>query len=589
MKYALTKTTKADKITKLCTFDIETIKWTKPYATGFYDGYKYTEFVGQHCIKEFVNHFLSRKYRGFTCFAHNGGKFDFSFVLHELNRLNYKKKYQINIIRIGSRITQITIHSVYNGRKQNSWTLRDSVGMFKATLKKLTNSFKVKHLKGEFDHNKINFKNYLDLYSEWSPYLKKDCVGLFEVMRKFEDYNFRMFDTTINKNLTIAQLSLSIYRKKYFVTPLNTYRSYETDIRESYFGGRTEIFKQYGEHLNYYDINSLYPAKMLEEYMPVGIPLKSYVMTLEDFGVIKVEVEAPKDLDIPLLPFREEKTRKLIFPKGKWTGFYCTPELKKAKQLGYKIKIIYGYKFVKKKIFTKFVTELQKIKQNAERGSVDYMISKLIQNSLYGKFGQKRERKKIIFCPINIKGMIKLDDYKGMDLYEKEEISESNHILPAISSFIACYSRLGMYELIEEVQSKNGIVYYCDTDSIITDVELKTGDKLGELKDELDGLKIDRGIFILPKMYACKLSDGSEITRCKGFPSGMFNFKNFEKALFDKDLSDFKFKKRMFASPFESLRRNKCFVSMIDFSRTVTAVYDKRIISDDYSTVAKSV
>ena len=342
MRNALSPTKGRDKKTRLCTFDIETIKWTRPYALGFYEPGNYKEFDGQHCIKEFIEFFFTYKNRNKICYAHNGGKFDFSFILHELNKQKNKKKFQIDMIRIGSRIAQIKVTRLsHNAKKvkKESWVLRDSVSLLASTLKKLTNNFSVKHLKGDFDHTKINWKNWKELKHEWSPYLESDCRGLFEVLKKFESYLMKKFDCSINKNMTIAQLSMSIYRRKYLNRTINSYTHIEANIRKSYFGGRTEIFNMHGKDLKYFDVNSLYPSVMRFKPMPVGVPIKSFIMTLEDFGIIKAKVTCPDDLDIPLLPHRG-KDKKLRFPKGTWTGFYTTPELKKAQEIGYDIKII---------------------------------------------------------------------------------------------------------------------------------------------------------------------------------------------------------------------------------------------------------
>ena len=45
--------------------------------------------------------------------------------------------------------------------------------------------------------------------------------------------------------------------------PLINKRSLFEDIKESYFGGITEVYRPYGENLYYYDVNSLYPHAAL--------------------------------------------------------------------------------------------------------------------------------------------------------------------------------------------------------------------------------------------------------------------------------------------------------------------------------------
>ncbi len=587
---ALTKLKIPDKIERCnkAVFDIETIKWTEPYAVGFYDNRKkYHLFKGKNCILDFLKEFLRRKYRGVVVYAHNGGKFDFSFILKELFQAKYQDRYIIEPMRAASRIIQISIKTYRetinkSGEKvkviDHVWTLRDSMALFPFSLHKVTKSFDVKHKKGAFDHKKINWGNWESLENEWAPYLVNDCVGLYESLDKFEEFLLDKFKVNLKDSITLAQIALRVFRTNFLKYPIACYRPIEEDVRKSYYGGRTEIFKVYGKNLKYYDVTSLYPTVMKNKWMPVGKPIKDGDMKISDFGICKVTVEAPKDLDIPLLPHRVDK--KLIFPRGKWTGFYCTPELQKAKRLGYKIKVHYGYRFKAAKIFTGYVVELFDLKQNSEKGSVAYLVAKLLMNSLYGKFGQKREKQQMVIFPISTIGLEPIDFFGDLPVYVKKVQSRAKHILPAISSFVTSYSRIHLYEkCFEAAIRKGGSIYYCDTDSLVTDVRLPIGKELGDLTDELPG-GIEEGIFLLPKMYGIKTPTG-ELIKCKGFPRKLFDFNIYKQAYTSGNYDNFKYEKEQIATPFESIRRNKSFVSMIKKTRSVQQRYDKRIILED--------
>ena len=54
---------------------------------------------------------------------------------------------------------------------------------------------------------------------------------------------------------------------------------------------------------------------------------------------------------------------------------------------GYKFEIIRGYTFNKTIIFDKYKDKLYLIKKSSAKGSALYLISKLLMNCLYGKFG----------------------------------------------------------------------------------------------------------------------------------------------------------------------------------------------------------
>ena len=107
----------------------------------------------------------------------------------------------------------------------------------------------------------------------------------------------------------------------------------------------------------------------------------------------------------------------------------------------------------------------------------DYLLFKLFLNTLYGKFGE-RNRKLIRmekYDYLNEYGrheiidggqLIKLD-YINFKAYTFETTKElTKHSFIAISSFIASYSRVYLYELFEKANKK--YVIYTDTDSIFT-------------------------------------------------------------------------------------------------------------------------
>lgn len=565
---------------KIATFDLETIgtfdnQRLGAYTCGFYDGDLMKIFKGVDCIKQFLEHFLIKKYRNTVAYAHNGGRFDFGFVLEEILK-NYSGKFTITPMRSGSSIIQLKIT---DGQK-HSWVLRDSFALIPQSLKRITENFNVENIKGSFDHKKVTWKNYLKFEKEWIPYLINDCKGLYQSLILYQSWIIKKFNVSLSKNITLAQLAMNIFRSNFLTKPITNHRSIEEDIRESYRGGRVEIFKHYGENLHYYDINSLYPYVMKKYAMPTKFIVKSFDMKIQDFGFMYATIRIPEGLNIPLLAKRDDG--KLKFGTGTIKGWYCSPEIQKAKQLGCIIDIHFGYKFEKDKLFDGYVDALYEIKQKAKKGSVDYILSKLLMNSLYGKFGQRRERRKIVINPKDIIGKECIN--LQYDIYSEDVVSEATHILPAIASMVTCYARLELYERFEEAQKKNGTIYYCDTDSLITDAVLETNSKLGGLSDELDGDMIEKGYFLLPKFYGFITKKNKVEIRSKGFPRDLFKLDDIKKAVLDGDISRLKYERRIFATPFESLRREKSFVSMIKKIRSVKTLYDKRIDIGNFET-----
>lgn len=145
------------------------------------------------------------------------------------------------------------------------------------------------------------------------------------------------------------------------------------DPRDAFFGGRTNAYCLYyrvkeGEKMYYYDFKSLYPYVNKYGRYPVGHPEILSQPRLEDvldrkyFGLIRCTVVPPTDLLHPVLPYR--CSQKLTFPlcaacvhqtidaplhtksvddcrhgdtDRALTGTWCTPELYKALDKGYRL------------------------------------------------------------------------------------------------------------------------------------------------------------------------------------------------------------------------------------------------------------
>jgi hypothetical protein len=58
---------------------------------------------------------------------------------------------------------------------------------------------------------------------------------------------------------------------------------------------------------------------------------------------------------------------------------------------GYKIEVIRGFLFEKDYVFSSYVDSLYDIKKNSVKSSPEYTISKMLLNSLYGRFGMNPE------------------------------------------------------------------------------------------------------------------------------------------------------------------------------------------------------
>jgi len=315
-------------------------------------------------------------------------------------------------------------------------------------------------------------------------------------------------------------------------------------IFKAFYGGRTEIYssgyfsnKQLNKRIFYYDVNSLYPYVMRENYYPFPnsvLKIKSkdynllYKNILEKEGVSEVKVKVG-GMKYPILP--KKLDGKLCFMNGIFEGVYNHNELRYAINKGYEI-----LEIKKQIIYTKvwrpfyfYVNELYNLRLKYQKlGSSFEKIVKLYLNSLFGKFSQRYVDDVQIIDLKKLSGseQIKLmKDLSKLPFSEKFTVkndkiiisdkrdSDSIFSFPILSSYTTSYARILMHKYIE---TYNAI--YTDTDSIITFDEIKkTSSYLGDMKLECE---IEEAYLIKPKMYMLKpivkIKGKDYLIKCKG-------------------------------------------------------------------------
>lgn len=518
---------------------------------------------------------------GYQWYCHNFAKYDSFFIIGAISsyndtQLDTEYKYKLYPITRDGYPIKLTISKKFNNIIKRI-NLVDSLPILPNNLRDLAKSFGTEHQKGYFPHsfveeNKLYYvgnipaRSYFgdigyDEYelipnrTEWSlkdvatEYCKYDNMTLYDILsvankRFYLDYNIQMTSA-----LTISKMALELFLIEHYKNniPLINDKKLYNDIKQAYYGGCTEVYRPYGENLFYYDVNSLYPYVALND-MPGGKCTYIYSpnkgMNLENlFGFFYCEIEA-SDRYLGLLPYRAKQG--LVFPIGTWSGWYFSEELKYAKENGYKIKVIKGYNFSREKdVFKSFVDTLYEKKVNA-KDTVMKNITKLLLNSLLGRFGLNifkdkteimstsiynkmslvvsvknerdigRDNKYVTFIPgINIDRCKEnsLDIIKVKNQFHNlPGVSENENLhkqvsIP-ISAAINSYARIYMAKIKKSVLDSKGKIYYSDTDSLVTDIELPSelvsSKNLGKFKLEY---KVLKGYFISGKTYGMLLDE----------------------------------------------------------------------------------
>jgi hypothetical protein len=644
---------------KFAVFDIESkdgdsqdAGFTRPFLVGTYDPLTedYAEFKDEPhlasrdwrtrhyqpggCIDKLLNYLLQKKFSGYNFYAHNGGSFDHLFLLAWLN--NHRDEFGFEVVPVQSSIQMIQVWRWPEKPEdpiREKWTFLDSMKLLPMGLEKACQTF---GLPGKVDHD----LNMHEDNPHWRLYLRQDCIALAEVL-------LRTYDLVENRlggevGMTAPSTSMKLFRRKFLgrkhVPARIPRHAHWSDCKSkktcpgcahqwnrlAYYGGRTEMFRAYGERLHYYDINSSYVAAM-QETMPAGD--REVTDTLDwgryehYVGFVECTVEIPEDCYLPPLPHRSVATGKLIFPVGRFSGVWDCEELKLLDDPLVKGRIVEVKKVVwyrRKHLFSDMVAELYALR---DKSLPDYdeglsALAKLLGNSLYGKFGMKQDRTSIVFTREPREGECRLcgkpsqcfmcKDCEGSkptngdpmsDVWYQQKRVDAPYIIPHIAAHITSLARVRIFNYMKAAIEAGGNLYYADTDSVITDVVLPSTTHLGGLKDEYPGIEL-RGSFVQPKVYmvermddepfkgaheagckdkeACKGCKKSKVTM-KGFPQKMRTRENLEKLLAGETLSWKRLEK------VRTLAREKFTRGplMADVTKSFKSKYDKRAMLPD--------
>ncbi len=267
-----------------------------------------------------------------------------------------------------------------------------------------------------------------------------------------------------------------------------------------------------------YDRNSSYAATMKNCSVPYGRYGQVKKFYPDQLGVYRVIVETPDNLIFPILPKRmiKGKSNWIVWPQGTFETTATNIELEFALDHGYKIlEVIDGLVWEDEiNPFAEFIN-LCETTRNLYRGTATEQIAKLIQNSLYGKFGAKKNRPRL-FIPKTDEEKLGAYPWGDSDkLYIR--IEETDILaLPQWAVFITANARIELLSIIYRIGPSN--VIYCDTDSITTAKEFPpelVGSEYGQWKLE----KVWKEFRVIaPKVYAGVLDDGNLLGACKGIP-----------------------------------------------------------------------
>lgn len=384
-----------------------------------------------------------------------------------------------------------------------------------------------------------------DLKQQTLEYLNSDLISLLQIMYEFSQYIFDNHRIQVSECLTITSIAVKIFFNNHYINklPLIKQQHIYEDLKKAYYGGLSEVYRGYGENLYYYHVNSLYPyaslndmpgnsCKYIESYAKDGLDISKNNL----FGFFYCEVKTNTDY-IGLLPYRNNGI--LTYPVGEFSGWFFSPQIEYALKHGYEINVRKGYDFNRVgDVFKDYILTIYKEKESTT--GAKRLINKFWLNGLLGRFGMHID--KIITSLIDDYN-IYMDTITKYHVYDEKKISEGlilvthgndisksiceqhgidyidvintkkgnvknqeqldsvRNVSVGVSAAVTGYSSIFMLEIKKYILQQGGKLYYTDTDSIVTDIQLPQkyiGTDLGLFKLEHN---IIRGYFISSKLY----------------------------------------------------------------------------------------
>ena len=468
---------------------------------GLYNGDEYWEFDE---VDDLILFLCTKKW---LVYAHNGGKFDYHFVLDFLN--------------VGDRL------KIINGR----------LSQFRIGLCEFRDSYNILPVPlAAYQKDKINYDIFEkdvrykpENFKRIQSYLKSDCVYLYDLVAAFIG--------EFGLHLTQATSSLKYWQKQSGKKAPKSTKEYYDDIYPFYYGGRVQCFERgiIDRPFKMFDIRSAYPFAMIHNhpsnlsYSEFENPPISYLNDNYDhkfFEILAVSKGA--------LPKRS-KDGEITFPIDEMMPsiYHCTGhELRaaietKTLQL-FDIRRAIAHSEIDN--FDEYIHHFYQLRFEAKadlkrfkEGTPEHadaqrrqLLYKLAMNSLYGKFAADPTNYANFWIGDDeqMQASFETDDgpkYSGIlgthteNILMSEELDDDEQVFynVATSASITGFVRAFLWR---HICSASGVLY-CDTDSIgCTSGDFEMGNMLGQW--ECEGKFVGGGIAG-KKLYAFEKQRGT--------------------------------------------------------------------------------
>lgn len=463
----------------------------KPFVVELYFGSDDPDnvvFWGPRCAKQISEHLLNLD--DCLIYAHNGGKFDFHFLLR------YMSAGEIKIIN--GRIAQVFM---------GACELRDSFLIIPFALDKY------KKTKIDYGMFEADVRNTKANKAAILNYLHDDCVYTRELIIGFRKHT--------KGALTVGSAAFASMRK--LDIPLEKQSEWhDVRMRPYFFGGRVQVFVPgvIKEPVHILDINSAYPYAMMAEHAHGGGYLETTNGKIRDQSFVRLNA-----VSTGVFPFRNQKTKRLEFPDDGVVREFLTTGwefnmARKCKLLSHYVilSVLTPQKTIN---FKKFVEHHINERNKAKliKDTINDLAHKTMANSGYGKLAiNPRDFEDYELAAVGdnapqLRGFKFEDDLTDeLALWAKPAYDGDGFYDVATAASITGYVRAMLMQKIFKERKLGNTVYYCDTDCVMVSGlhNATPNTKLGAWKYEG---RADRGAFAGKKLYALKGEFGDKIEK----------------------------------------------------------------------------
>src|SRR5690606_11345375 len=302
---------------------------------------------------------------------------------------------------------------------------------------------------------------------EHVEYLKADVRILYQAYRAYHRVLHQTFG--INPRLTAGGCAIAAMSR---CLPCPIYRQREPGqefVRRAYFGGLTLLRSRVSHReAAQWDARGMY-AWAMKQPLPIGRAFYTREEHPDLLGIYKVGVRAPEDIPFTFVPYRLREGG-VAWPTGQCVTYLPSVTTSYAGTLGYEIDVLEGYVFPGYDYPLRTFIERCEELELENKGNALGAAIKILRNSGYGKFAQKKQHNKLIFNPAPPDGAMPIFDLQtGLNIASAYVITEAKELEFGFiegAAFIAAYARFNLARAVYQAGPEN--VVLGDTDSLVT-------------------------------------------------------------------------------------------------------------------------